>query len=292
MTELRQALVKLALNLPMPMAAPTAPPEHMVAQPQQGVPNQPKPPQVSVSIGGKPNQPGQGLSGGGFSVPSVPTPGGGQKTAAKRHSSVLTWGIADELDKLGAMLKAADILRPGISYEEAQSALARLRKLERERTSPEQALTRAATGAAVMPGFSMARRAIVGDNLFGLKPVEVEAPKAAPARSALTPAARVRARAVSPRASSGIRMRAPAPIGPAAKTVVKELPKLFSRKGMVQAGRDLAGSALMGGVFAGALPIIHSTTQREYEKKKLRDYLSGKKRTTLRGKIRSVLGRD
>ena len=69
----RQALVKLALNLPMPMAAPTTQPEHMVAQPQQGVPNQPKAPQVSVSIGGKSGQSGQGSSGGGFSVPSVPT---------------------------------------------------------------------------------------------------------------------------------------------------------------------------------------------------------------------------
>jgi hypothetical protein len=257
MTELRRALVKLALNLPMPMAAPTAPPEHMVAQPQQGVPNQPKPPQVSVSIGGKSGQPGQGSSGGGFSVPSVPTPGGGQKTAAKRHSSVLTWGIADELDKLGAitvgqqaaMLKAADILRPGISYEEAQTALSRLGKLERQKTSPEQAATRAATGAAVMPAFNMARRGIVGESLVGLKPVVT-------------------------------------------KGVVGAVPKLLSRKGMVQAGRDLAGSALMGGAFAGALPMIHETTQREYEKKKLRDYLSGKKRTTLRGKIRSVLGKS
>jgi hypothetical protein len=123
-----------------------------------------------------------------------------------------------------------------------------------------------------MPGLTMGRKAIAGEHPLGLKEVPVETATGRPARKIMTP----RARASTP----------------VSREVVKKIPKLLSRRGAAQAGRELASSMATGAAFAGGLPIVHQVTQREAEKKKLEEYLGKRRGGKLRSKIRSALRRS
>lgn len=123
---------------------------------------------------------------------------------------------------------------PGITREEAERALTRLRKLESSKPTVDELKRGTILGAAASPVATVASRAIGGDPLLGQRVRD--------ATSALKGL------------SGGSKLRAAAKIP-------------------VLAARNLGASATMGAFFGGGLPAIKSEIEREAERSKLRTYL-------------------
>lgn len=123
---------------------------------------------------------------------------------------------------------------PGITREEAERALTRLRKLESSKPTVDELKRGTILGAAASPVATVASRAIGGDPLLGQRVRD--------ATSALKGL------------SGGSKLRAAAKIP-------------------VLAARNLGASATMGAFFGGGLPAIKSEIEREAERSKLRAYL-------------------
>lgn len=142
------------------------------------------------------------------------------------------------------LLKMADVIpgapppaAPQISHEEAERSLSRLKGLDTSSWTGEQARRGAAVGAVAAPVLSVAQRAISGDPLLGGRVGEaVKAFKGMPA-------------------GGGGKLRA-----------LSKIPMM--------AARNLAGSAVVGGITGGAMPVIRHEVEREAERGKLRKYIA------------------
>lgn len=143
-----------------------------------------------------------------------------------------------------ALLKVADVVpgapapaAPAISREEATTALARLKGLDSQHMTGDQAQRGAAIGAVAAPVLSVAQKAIAGDPAFGR-----------PAESALKA------------------FRAIPAGGPGRLRALAKVP--------VMAARNLAGAAAVGAVGGGVMPTVKHEVEREAERGKLRGYLA------------------
>jgi hypothetical protein len=142
-----------------------------------------------------------------------------------------------------ALLKLAELSpgaplppAPAITREEATNALTRLKGLDSQHMTSDQARRGAALGAVAAPVLSVAQKAIAGDPAFG-RPAEaaMKAFRAIPAGGA----GRLRALAKVP----------------------------------VMAARNLAGAAAVGAVGGGIMPTVKHEVEREAERGKLRAYI-------------------
>lgn len=146
-------------------------------------------------------------------------------------------------EQASALLKAAELApgapapaAPQISREEATTALTRLRGLDTQRMTGEQARRGATLGAIAAPVLSVAQKAIAGDPVFG-RPTE-NAMKA---------------------------FRAMPKGGPGRFGALAKVP--------IMAARNLAGAAAIGAVGGGVMPTVKHEVEREAERGKLRAYI-------------------
>lgn len=137
-----------------------------------------------------------------------------------------------------ALLKMATV-PPPVAHEEAEASLARLKGLDTQSWTGDQARRGAAVGAVAAPVLSVAQKAISGDPMFG-RPTEnaLKAFRALPAGGA-----------------GGGRLRALAKVP-------------------VMAARNLAGAAAIGAVGGGVMPTVKHEVEREAERGKLRRYIA------------------
>ena len=142
-----------------------------------------------------------------------------------------------------ALLKVAEVVpgasppaAPAISREEATTALTRLKGLDSQHMTGDQARRGAAIGAVAAPVLSVAQKAIAGDPAFG-RPAEtaMKAFRAIPAG------------------------------GPGRLRALAKVP--------VMAARNLAGAAAVGAIGGGVMPTVKHEVEREAERGKLRAYL-------------------
>lgn len=142
-----------------------------------------------------------------------------------------------------ALLKVADVVpgaplppAPAITRDEASAALSRLKGLDSQHMTGDQARRGAALGAVAAPVLSVAQKAIAGDPVFG-RPAEtaMKAFRAIPAG------------------------------GPGRLRALAKVP--------VMAARNLAGAAAVGAVGGGIMPTVKHEVEREAERGKLRAYI-------------------
>lgn len=137
---------------------------------------------------------------------------------------------------ISELLKIAAMPLP-VAPVEAETSLARLKGLDTQNMTGDQARRGAAVGAIAAPVLSVAQKAISGDPMFG-RPTEnaVKALRAIPA-------------------GGGGKLRALAKVP-------------------VMAARNLAGAAAVGAVGGGLMPTVKHEVEREAERGKLRRYIA------------------
>lgn len=182
-------------------------------------------------------------------VPTLTSPEGSDPPAPP-EDSVPETTQGGELTKLQSIFHGFFKLAQSVSRMEAEDALRRLRKLERDAPTAGELSRNALAGAAVMPVMGT-----VSGLVSGKQPLQEQlrlfregAATAAPTRRAAW------------------------------------------KKGISGTGRGMLASAVSGVALGAGMPLVRGYLHREAEKEKLRDYLGVSKRGKLRGKVKKQLG--
>jgi hypothetical protein len=197
-------------------------------------------------------------------APTMQAPAGSDPPAPPEDTEPTTTQGGDLTKLQSAFFK----LSQDVTRGEAEDALRRLRKLEREAPTSGELSRNALAGAAVMPAVTTASSLVAGN-----QPLQESIKEYREAKKALKAA----------------------PPGPQGKTVAMKpgAPSTLGKavkRGLWRSGRGMAGAALSGAVLGAGLPVARGYLHREAEKEKLREYLGVSKRGKLRRRVKKQLG--